>query len=532
MKRISIIALISLMAIFIYGCMDLNENLVSGITAGEHFTTPDGFEDAVISMYQPLRHFYGSDAGLNLTQFGTDTWKEGQSYQSEFDNYGAALNPTAGNLNTLWNNFYRGINNANTVISRAGQIEGLSEELINSRTAEARFLRAHYYFILVQHFGPLHLTLEETIGVETEARRDPVADVFSAILDDLAFALEYLPETQPDYGRPTKDVVQHQLSKVHLVLENWDKAYEYAYAVISGGNHSLLDNFADVFDPFNQRHSEVIWAVRWNNDSEVNDPRNDLWRSFGPRRRFLDGYNGTQMRPEGNARHRPTAHLITEIFGNDYRQDGLHIRNDSRYSASFIEMWEFNTEAGMPEYAALGDTAGWFTNDPYIQDMSREELEEKPYVVYRVEDFNDIFFASLDKHRFPETAYLGRDFMVMRLAETYLIAAEALYRLGRSSDAVDYFNVVRQRAAFPGIEIPLMTAGELNIDEILDERARELTGEHHRWTDLKRTGKLLERVRNFNPNGGSNIQEHHMLRPIPQAQIDRSSNEYEQNPGY
>ena len=100
------------------------------------------------------------------------------------------------------------------------------------------------------------------------------------------------------------------------------------------------------------------------------------------------------------------------------------------------------------------------------------------------------------------------------------------------TEAAFYFNEVRKRAAFPGVEIPLITPEELDIDEILDERGRELAGELHRWPDLKRTGKLLERVKKYNPYGGPNIQEYHTLRPIPQSQIDRTKNEFGQNPGY
>jgi len=81
-----------------------------------------------------------------------------------------------------------------------------------------------------------------------------------------------------------------------------------------------------------------------------------------------------------------------------------------------------------------------------------------------------------------------------------------------------------------------ITASDLDIDFILDERTRELLGEFHRWFDLVRTDKLIERVRLHNPEGGPNIQDHHALRPIPQEQIDLTRNSdgssYGQNAGY
>ena len=75
---------------------------------------------------------------------------------------------------------------------------------------------------------------------------------------------------------------------------------------------------------------------------------------------------------------------------------------------------------------------------------------------------------------------------------------------------------------------------QVTLDFILDERARELAGEQLRWFDLKRTNKLVERVKALNPDGAQFIQSYHVLRPIPQTQIDAVNNkdEFKQNPGY
>lgn len=128
-----------------------------------------------------------------------------------------------------------------------------------------------------------------------------------------------------------------------------------------------------------------------------------------------------------------------------------------------------------------------------------------------------------------------RDFPVVRLAEMYLIASEAAWRQGEAGTAADYMNVLRSRAAIPGKEAEMLVdANDINLDFILEERARELIGEKHRWYDLKRTGTLLERVRQYNLDASPNIKEMHLVRPIPQTQIDRASNpaEFVQNPGY
>jgi hypothetical protein len=118
-----------------------------------------------------------------------------------------------------------------------------------------------------------------------------------------------------------------------------------------------------------------------------------------------------------------------------------------------------------------------------------------------------------------------RPVIAFRLAETYLIAAEAAFMTGNMTDAVKYINVVRERAAYPAVNVTAMdiTVADLSIDFILDERTRELCGENVRWWDLVRTGKLLERVRMHNKEAAPNIIDKHVLRPIPQAQIDATT---------
>jgi starch-binding outer membrane protein, SusD/RagB family len=103
------------------------------------------------------------------------------------------------------------------------------------------------------------------------------------------------------------------------------------------------------------------------------------------------------------------------------------------------------------------------------------------------------------------------------------------------AEALKYVNDLRKKRAVPGKEADMeVTAKDLNIDFILDERARELAGELFRWYDLKRTGKLVSYVQKYNMDAKANIKETHMLRPIPQVQLDAITNkeEFKQNPGY
>ena len=120
----------------------------------------------------------------------------------------------------------------------------------------------------------------------------------------------------------------------------------------------------------------------------------------------------------------------------------------------------------------------------------------------------------------------------MRLGDAYLLRAEARLQQDDTAGAAEDINVIRTRAAVPGQEAAIqITPADVDLDFLLDERARELAGEGWRWWDLVRTGTLVERTRLHNPQA-ANIQDYHALRPIPQEQIDRTQGGYPQNPGY
>lgn len=128
----------------------------------------------------------------------------------------------------------------------------------------------------------------------------------------------------------------------------------------------------------------------------------------------------------------------------------------------------------------------------------------------------------------------SRDGFVIRIAEMYLIAAEALMNTA-PTEALKYMNDLRKKRAIAGKEAEMeVAAKDLNIDFILDERGRELAGEMLRWFDLKRTGKLVTNVQKYNMDAKGNIKEIHMVRPIPQVELDAITNkdEFKQNPGY
>ena len=528
----------------------LDEEIVSGVTADAHYTTLAGFESAVNAAYQPLRDFYGDEHGGNLTQYGTDESTNAGHGSNRFMNfYDAGLNADAGAFSNIWSNFYQAINTCNVVVGRADGVEGLSEADKNARVGEARFLRAHYYFFLVQTFGDVHLTLEETNGVEVEARRDPASEIYTAIIADLEFAAANLPTTPSDYGRASKPAAEHMLALVLLTRGyqsfgdggDFSRATTLAEGVINNYGFSLLDDYGEVFNHDGELHSEVIWSVQYDQNQLINGEGNRSHLYFRP---WYENINRGVQRTGDPGYGRPWIRFrVTTWTLENFRPLDV----DSRYNKIFQTEWYYN-ELGasrglLPAGTAVGDLAiitpaGDLTEaeEQALRDANPPGLEVVDWYLRDGKYIN--MFPSLKKHddfkrgdNINETRG-SRDFMVYRLAETHLLAAEAFLQAGNTAAAAGHLNTVRRRAAWEGMEAQMeITAGDVTLDFILDERTRELYGEYKRWLDLKRTNKLLERVPSRNPEA-TGLSAHHMLRPIPTNQILRTSGGYGQNSGY
>ena len=158
----------------------------------------------------------------------------------------------------------------------------MDSSLKAQRLAEARFLRALYYFDLVQMYGPVTLKLEPTTTPSTQFTRAPVDSVYEAIINDLKYAEATLPYVAKEYGRATKGAAQHLLAKVYLTWQrdssaaadeaakrqagDFANAADYALRVINSGQYALLPRFSDVFDFSNEKNAEVVWSVQFTND--------------------------------------------------------------------------------------------------------------------------------------------------------------------------------------------------------------------------------------------------------------------------
>jgi len=231
-------------------------------------------------------------------------------------------------------------------------------------------------------------------------------------------------------------------------------------------------------------------------------------------------------------RYMPSLFLL-DLFSDD----------DARYEGSFMQVWLANSTS-RPAGMNIGDTAV-YTTKKEIDDAFEATRKYRTYDRSKTYNANgsvkdNLRYVTLTKFMDPtrpnfNEAQSARDVFVIRLAEVHLIAAEANMYLTNMQAAADNINVLRTRAAKPGrVAAMQVTPAQITLDFILDERARELAGEQLRWFDLKRTGKLIERITAHNPDNAVNIKPFHVLRPIPQNQIDAVTNreEFRQNEGY
>ena len=525
----------------------LKEEVISNV-GNDYLNTPAGLNDGLNAAYSSLRAWYGTERGNNFTIFGTDTYTNGADGAFKFmNNYTSDFDTQNAHVRELWDQFYAGINTCNAVIDRAPLVEGISEEIRNQRVAEAKFLRAHHYFILTPLFGGVDLQLTESVIPSNQVSRATVAQMYEAITRDLEEAIPHLEPASKSaqYGRATRPAAENLLGKVYITKATSEAAADDDYAkaepllqsVIDNYNFRLLENYYDIHAFGNEVNDEVIFSVQNTYNPLTNGTGNPSHLYFLMEYDVQPGMKRDTQNGRPFKRFRPTNYTYNVIFADR--------ENDSRYYGTFLTVYysnnpgTFNTNFDQTKQQvtyAMGDTAIYIPG----YEMPASERATKPYQVLVPSVYNERWFPSMRKHLDPGRADLtleqgGRDYIAFRLGETYLLLAEAQLKLGKISEATENVNMVRRRAAFPGKEAAMeIGAARMNMEMIIEERARELLGEQQRWLDLKRWGLLLERVKLHNPQA-TGIQPYHVLRPIPQNQIDRAEGNnaaFPQNEGY
>jgi starch-binding outer membrane protein, SusD/RagB family len=589
----------------LFGCVDLDEKLITGVSS-EYYSTPDGLNAAVVASYSQLRSFWGREQLISLAQAGTDTWADADQAASnnrEFGSYNGGLNSTVAPLANTWNPAYQMINTLNAALERGPNLTGVTQATKNGLLGEAHFLRAFEYFVLVQTFGDVTLSVKENKGVVDEAVRDSAAAVYRLIIADLDSAITLLPVTQAQPGRATRGAAQALRSKVYLTRAYRDyspnkqadftAASADAKAVINSGTYSLTPVYNDLWcvaraaDPgrqgycenagYNSNQREFIFTVQFSYDLthyDANDQYNYLHLVYLSQ--YDNGAFGVGV-PRDLNNGRPFRRLMPTQYGlkvHDTRwagTPGASAIMDTRFDGSYQTVWlataggQRNPTTNCPFCSSgavvnVGDTTAIFLVNP----VTTQYRQSKAYMIRTLcpaGDANPAVYcgdrtAATDGYiswdRYPALKKFqdnlranltaqegGKVQVVLRLGEVYLIAAEAALGLNNPTEAAQMINVLRVRAATPAFKSDprqMVTAGQMNLDFIMDERERELAGEFTRWYDLVRPGAqfFVDRVKKWNPKAAPNVALKHALRPIPQSQIDGvlKGPKYPQNPGY
>jgi hypothetical protein len=547
-------------------CQDfLTEENISGVTSENFYVDAAGYEKLVNSCYSSLRDIYKTDP--KLFAWGTDTETRGEIESvsgtvgdrlvraTQLNEYKTLSSDNSG-VNEVFTKLYAGIQRCNTAINKANNIPGLTDAVKNKRLAEVRFIRAYFYYLLVENFGGIPIVKDEFNTPVTHFVPNSEQEVYNFMLDDLNASVGGVDVTTTEFGRVTKGAANHLLSLVHLTRgyktfaagDDFAKSAQYAEQVISGGNYSLLPSFADVFLPTNQKNSEIIFSVQF-------DPASLQDKTIGHGQNLFFGWRISREPGFYDGEYATYSRRTSDFMPTQFLYTLYNTKKDMRYNGTFLSQFYAvrDDKLGNAEIKK-GDLRFYFPypDQPFTSQDSIALKAKNPNVeIVRFERWKQDFQGIGGAMKFPmigkffdplanfpgnnEDAYSStRDIFLFRLADTYLLAGEAYFKLGQLDKAAEKINVVRKRAAVAGQSLDIKPS-DVTLDFILDERARELAGEYHRWLDLKRTRKLGRAFEHniltklANPGG---VTDKYYLRPIPQSVIDRDTEGYPQNPQY
>ncbi|NDV80380.1 RagB/SusD family nutrient uptake outer membrane protein [Bacteroides sp. 51] len=503
-------------------------------------TSVKGFEHYIISLHQFAKEeLSGDDLRRFFNMFtGTDIITVGQLGEPIYRNYETFLTPDNDTSSRTWNWLYTSlIPYANNIIQNAER-EDLkhiwkSEEERNAIIAEAKFFRGYAYNILANLYGGVPIVDKFITTPKTDFVRASRQDVYEFIAGDLEFASTWLPTTvsKDKEGRIVKGAADHLLSEVYISLGQYDKAIKSATDVIDCGLYKLMterfgseksqpgDVFSDLFKQGNMNRSSgnletiYVWQYEEYTPGGAGTMNgNHMVRGALPFLVQLTDPNGklgmslhVDTLGRGVAIMRPTTYFLYNLWkgnwDNDMRNSKYNIKREFYYNNKSSAYFGKKVE---PKTTPLDTLQRIY---PYPRKVEGRAWQGN-----------------------TTSGRTGKDFIVYRLAETYLLRAEAYLHKGDKTNAAKDINAVRSRAkAHP------VSEGEIDIDYILDERARELILEEPRRRTLCRVGKLVERVKKYNMNEETRktISDKHNLYPIPQSAIDANfSVKLEQNPGY
>lgn len=472
----------------------LEEEVYSSIFVESFYKTASDSEKGLLAVYDALGGLYGGPAATMVPDYSADQiYPRGVVGRNSLTLFTVeptyTIQKSAGRTNEspqqLWISSYSGIEKANWIIAKVPDAT-MNETRKNQIIGEAYFLRAFYFWTLAKNFGDVVIKTEPSV---TEAKayfpKSSKADVYKQIYNDLDKATQAGLPSYPanEKGRPSREAVDALYAKAALYNEDWAKALEKAQIVITSGKYALMPNVMDVFSYLkeDEARKENIWAF----EADPITPGTS---------HQLVGLSG----PVGSA-------------GVEYAK--------TSFGSMFAYMSFFNSFDPKDKRRQLLDTTYLDRSGKWVPQKSITPITTDAVLIKKYQD--------------PVSSTgLIPNIPILRLADIYLIAAEAEARLnGSSVKAYEYINAIRTRAGLT--ELTKGLGKDAFIDAVIQERSWELFAEGDRWYDLTRTDKFMavvtKAVNTVYP--ARPVQAKHKYFPIPQDEINANP-QLEQNPDW
>lgn len=560
------------------GCYDLETYPGDKVNEGTFYKTGDHAHQGLMGIYGMLR--------LN----------EAYGYQFCFDHLGdiaygynyymmflATYTDRDGTIQAHWQTFYDGIHRVNTFIRSVKGMRGIiTDEQINEYVAEAKFLRAMFYFSLTDLFGGVPY-YDESTNVNEEFMnlkqpRSSLEEVRAHILEDLDEAIKYLPveHAASEYGRATKGAAYALRGKVHLYDKEWQSAIndfeEIVYNKSNNYGYALDDDYARVFKLYNGAKSpETVFSIQ--NKSGVGTEYGmqiqalmgcrgaygSCWNNTVPSTQLVDMYEFKDGRPFNWDEIFPGYNAMTP----EQRKELLSVEMDG--SGTIVGLREADTAKILSAYTCRDPRLMATVIVPYSHYMGNIGRTTNVDLIFAL-DHNLAGNANggTIQNNAGWVSYLYRKFVtegdqggaisnrlhtpfafpLIRFADVLLMLSEAYNEAGQLDKAVIEFNKVRARVGMPGLNSGpawmVVSNKEQMAERIRKERAVEFAGEGLRFSDLRRWGyeiahKTLNNVDAVNIYGEPIythlFTERDMLWPIPGVERERNK-ELTQNPGW
>jgi hypothetical protein len=476
-------------------CSDfLQLSPTSVVTEKVFYQTQQDMEQATVAVYDPLTWgglYNGTLWGIgDIMSDNCITGGGGGGDGQEFidmDNF--THNSNNPQFALLWDAAYVGISRANIVIEKApNPAIAMAASVRAQLIAEAKFLRAHYYFTLVRLFGPVPLHVVPTTITTARRPRDPESVVYAQIEQDLTDAAAVLPLAAAEAGRATRGAANGLLAKVYLTQRKMTQAAAAANTVMASNLYQLRADYGESFDPATENNNEVLFAAQFETEGA---PFSDFGEGsrmstfFAPRLQNL-------VTDRGYGFNIPTSEIIA-----------LYQSGDTRRAVSVL---------------VPGDQVGSYTQ-PASLPGSPNGFNVHKYFVPPSQDYG---WTS------------PTNFPILRYADVLLMHAEAV---GPTPEGYNSLNQVRRRAfnrplnaVSPNDAPPGMNAADFTA-YVLRERRIELAFEQERWHDLiRQPGDFFVTV--MRAHGKTQIQNFHRYLPIPLDEVQISGGAIQQNPGY